>query len=394
MLKHNSKLYKLLSVFSNPSLWQPVLFLFFTITQGLSATEALFLNSIYSISVVILEVPSGAVSDHFSRKFSAALGYLLKGAGIALLTVTNNYQLLMLFMILAAFGESLTSGSIESLMYDTLAEDKSKAKKRFKHLFASTRTLLHLSMSVYILAGGFIGSYNLALPLIVSLFFYLVAAYVCLQFIEPKQEIQQEKYFDHVVNGLKLVFSKQGYNSGLTLMMVSSYFILGIISASFWLTTPILENVGFKIAVIGLFTAGMRVMKSLGSYLVSKYDDDNDFRAMLITGIIIALLFLIAGSFFNAPVIIIMLMILYLTQAFYQANNVQLLNDRINSVDRTTINSIQNVFVRLYEFTILPIIGVFIDNGEIRQGMLLIGGLVIVGVVIMLINKKQLISNN
>jgi MFS family permease len=390
MYEHNARLYKWLNIFAYPFFWQPTLYLFLTLTKHLSATEALFLNSIYSLAVVFLEVPGGAIADHYSRKLSASLGFVIKGIGFLALTFSNNYYLLMLFMVIAAYGESLTSGSIESLLYDTVKIEKANDKRAFKLLYSKTRSILHFSMAIYMAIGGWIGKFNLTLPLQLGFIFYLIAAWISMLFIEPKQENAGKTYLDHMREGFKLIFSKEGFIKGLPALFLSDFLVLGLISAMFWLTTPLLNDIKLGVTLIGLLAASTRLIKSLGSYIVAKYDDPNDIRAMGFTLVGIIIMFFLAGLIYNTVTIILLLLGFYFIQGLYQANDIQLLNDRIGSANRTTINSIQNMFTRFYEFSIIPIVGLFIDKGQTRFSLFFIALLLVFALIILFTNRKKL----
>ena len=393
VLKHNIYLYRLLSIFGFPFFWQPVLYLFFTQIHNISATSALSLISFYSLGVVLLEVPSGAVADHVSRKLSATLGYSLKGIGFLSLTFVLGYPLLLISMLIVALGESLTSGSLESLMYDSVKQSKNVSPKYFKHIFASSRTILHFSLAIFIFIGGFIGKYNLTLPIQLSSMGYLIAGYLSSRLIEPESSGNKHSYMQHIINAGKLIFSSTGVQIGLTQLLIANFFFLGLISSMFWLTTPLLSSLGISIFWIGILTASTRILKSFASHLVSKYDDPNDFRTMLITGVIMGTIFLIASIFTNVVVMVLVLFLLYLVQSFYQANNMQLLNDLIGDLDRTTLNSFQSMFTRLYEFSVIPIVGVFLDKSQIPQALSFNSALLFTGCSILYFNRKKFSTN-
>ncbi|MCA9385652.1 MFS transporter [Candidatus Dojkabacteria bacterium] len=398
----NTKIFKLLQFVSYPVFWQPVLFLFLTIEKSLPASQALLLTSIYSLAVVFLEIPTGAVADKLSRKQSGALGYFLKGLGLFLLPFLSSFPSMVGAMVITALGESLTSGSIESLMYDSLADKKDT--KQFKKIFAFSRTLLHAAMALYMLLGGIIGEYNLSIPLYISFPFYCTAAILCLYFYEPKgvqtaRDGYDTNYLQHIKKSFTKIFSKEGFSHGLGNLLIANFFILGIISSLFWLSTPVLSDVGFGLALIGVFTALFRVTKSIGSYLVTKFDDPNDYRTMIITAIItmfsLALMgyFVAIDSILFGILIVVLFGILYAIQSFYQANNIQLLNDKVESIERATINSIQSVFMRLYEFSILPFVGLFLEGGNSSGGLYLLALLTGIGVFILLINRSRIVRN-
>lgn len=390
MLDRNIRIYKLLSIFGYPYLWQPVLYLYLTQIKAQSASEALIISSMFSLGAVILEVPGGAIADHISRKFSAGIGYLLAGLGFYTLTLSDSYLGLILSMLIVSLGDSLTSGSLESLVYDSIKNTKQMSSKYFKKIFASTRSILHFSLAIFIFLGGYLGSYNLETPIRLSVAGYLIAAILCSQLIEPKKEITAKKYLDRIIDSAKFIFSRKGLKAGIMQLFISDFFILGLISAMFWLTTPILSSLGINIYWIGIITASMRLLKSFGSYFVTLFDDPNDLRTMIITSVIMIASMLIGGLVYTIPLVIACISMLYLVQAFYQANDSQLLNDKIGDLDRTTINSFQSVFKRLYEFSILPVVGFLLDRGYPQQALLTISILLGIGTLILFASKSRL----
>ena len=68
----------------------PVIFLFFT-ENGLSMTQILFLQSIYAIFTVILEIPTGTIGDYFGRKLSVSLGTFIFAFGIGIYSFGNSF---------------------------------------------------------------------------------------------------------------------------------------------------------------------------------------------------------------------------------------------------------------------------------------------------------------
>jgi len=75
-LERNINNYYLYTMFSNLIIIGPVIMIYL-LSKGLTFTEVMIINSISSISVVIFEVPTGAVSDKIGRKLSMIIGPLL-----------------------------------------------------------------------------------------------------------------------------------------------------------------------------------------------------------------------------------------------------------------------------------------------------------------------------
>jgi MFS family permease len=97
----------------------PVYTLLFTDT-GLSVAETSSLFVIWSVTGMVLEVPSGAWADAVSRRLLLCLGPLLAGAGFALWILVPSYWAFALGFVLWGAEGALVSGAFEALSYEEL----------------------------------------------------------------------------------------------------------------------------------------------------------------------------------------------------------------------------------------------------------------------------------
>ncbi|MFI6015226.1 MFS transporter [Streptomyces sp. NPDC051243] len=98
----------------------PVYALLFADT-GLSLWQISSLFALWSITGVVLEVPSGAWADAVSRRRLLWIGPLLTAVGFALWVLTPAYWAFALGFVLWGAGGTLGSGALEALVYDELA---------------------------------------------------------------------------------------------------------------------------------------------------------------------------------------------------------------------------------------------------------------------------------
>ncbi|MFI6921437.1 MFS transporter [Nonomuraea spiralis] len=97
----------------------PVYTLLFTDT-GLSVAETSSLFVIWSVTGMVLEVPSGAWADAVSRRLLLCLGPLLAGTGFALWVLFPSYWAFALGFVLWGAEGALVSGAFEALAYEEL----------------------------------------------------------------------------------------------------------------------------------------------------------------------------------------------------------------------------------------------------------------------------------
>ncbi|MDA0632379.1 MFS transporter [Nonomuraea sp. MCN248] len=98
----------------------PVYALLFTHT-GLSVAETSSLFVIWSLTGMVLEIPSGAWADAVSRRLLLFVGPLLAAVGFALWVISPSYGIFALGFVLWGARDALTSGAMEALVYEELA---------------------------------------------------------------------------------------------------------------------------------------------------------------------------------------------------------------------------------------------------------------------------------
>ena len=118
-------MFLLFRVLFNARYYYPIYALLF-LDFGLEIEHFLWLNMIWAIGIVILEVPSGALADTLGRRKLLVAGGFFMIVEIALFAFapTGNvpllFGLLVVNRILSGAAEALVSGADEALAYDTL----------------------------------------------------------------------------------------------------------------------------------------------------------------------------------------------------------------------------------------------------------------------------------
>ncbi|MEU5649589.1 MFS transporter [Streptomyces pseudogriseolus] len=97
----------------------PVYALLFS-DAGLSVWQISSLFALWSVTAVVLEVPSGAWADAVSRRLLLVVGPLLTGAGFALWVLVPSYAAFAAGFVLWGTGGALSSGALEALVYDEM----------------------------------------------------------------------------------------------------------------------------------------------------------------------------------------------------------------------------------------------------------------------------------
>ncbi|MFG1780025.1 MFS transporter [Micromonospora sp. NPDC049048] len=119
---------------------------------GLSLWQISSLFVIWSAASILLEVPSGALADAFSRRLLLILAPLVTAAGFALWVLVPSYPAFAVGFVLWGAGGALASGALEALVFSEL--DRLGAAGRYARVIGRAKTVGTLGVLASILLAG------------------------------------------------------------------------------------------------------------------------------------------------------------------------------------------------------------------------------------------------
>ena len=97
----------------------PIIVLFFE-ENGLSLTDSMVLQAVFSIAVIVLEVPSGYYADVIGRRNSLVFGATLAFFGFVTYALAHGFWTFLAAELILGLGASFISGTDSALLYDSL----------------------------------------------------------------------------------------------------------------------------------------------------------------------------------------------------------------------------------------------------------------------------------
>lgn len=115
----------------------------FYLHRGVSFDQVFYLSIVWSITTLIVEVPTGYLADRFGRKRTLLLGTFITLSSYVLAFFADSFWAFCLQFALMSFGFSCFSGTEEALLYDTLKEtgDEHKMTSHFARLNAARQVM-------------------------------------------------------------------------------------------------------------------------------------------------------------------------------------------------------------------------------------------------------------
>ena len=130
----------------------PIIWLFYE-ENGLTITDLFVIQAIYSVTIALIEIPSGYVADVFGRKNSMIIGTFFSFLGILTYSLSFGFDGFLLAALCLGVGQSFISGSDTALMYDSLVE--LNRSDDFIRLEGRTISMGNLAEATAFIIGGF-----------------------------------------------------------------------------------------------------------------------------------------------------------------------------------------------------------------------------------------------
>lgn len=371
--------FKLAWIFSKSAFWISIIIIFFG-SKGITPADVFFLLSVYNIFMVILEYPTGVIGDYFSHKVSISLGYLLS----SLATFVSLFQLPMygyyIALFISALGIALVSGSDEALLY--------KLSKDFKKDFSSMTIISMVIGLITIMAGGFLGSININLPVFLDALFYFISFLLMLSVLDiskstNKKDISSNNIFAFALSGVRYLISTKklillfGLNIPLSVLLLSLK----------WIYNPIFELYDLPEAYWGIAISIFSLITILGAIVYKKIKHFNILIGNLLFIVTLATLSFISSVYLSLFMFAIMVFILKVLDMHYVVE----VNSYIKDNMRASLVSLKSLIIRLSSSLYLLFIGYVLGNFSVSY-LFVFTALIIVSVWILFLlvfsNKK------
>ncbi len=244
-------------------LWVPIFF-FFLLSRGLGFDDMMILSAIYSLTVIVVEVPTGALADRIGRRHSMMAGALAMVASCLTAYGAHSLGVFVVAEMLAAVSISLCSGADSAYLYDLLSDNGRGDEYPRRE---GTASAWHQGgMAIACVAGGFLAEIDLGLPYLVTAFVAAAAFVVALfmrdepQTLRARDRATSTSVRTEVGAYFRLMARSVGdvrRNRRLAWIIFYSAVVFALLRATIYLYQPYLNARGFGYWQTGLVFAGV-----------------------------------------------------------------------------------------------------------------------------------------
>jgi len=373
-------------------LFMPIIWLFYQ-ENGLDIWDLFLIQGIYSITIAVIEIPSGYVADVLGRKNSMIIGTFFGTIGMIVYSFSYGFEGFLIAALSLGIGQSFISGSDTALMYDSLLQ--LNRSKEFIKLEGRTISMGNLAEA----AAGFIGAYFLTQTSYRTPFYFQIGIsaigfIIALTLIEPSGKKIKDGKSKPWGNIKKIIHYSLIENSTLRLCIFYSS-IMGAATLSIaWFSQPLLDYLNIEGKYNGLIFGILNLAVASTAYYAHHIENKIKTKYILI-----GILVLITGTYFilYKELAIWSLVVLFL---FYLVRGIAtpILRDYQNrftpSEMRATVMSIRSFIIRTIFAIISPCIGYIADVYNLQQAFLLSGSLFFVlgSITLLFLLKKDMKS--
>ncbi len=183
-LARNIPVYYLFYGVSGFLIWMPIWVIYLQEFRGMSLTQIGSIEAIFWITVVVAEVPTGAVADRWGRRVSLVLGGAMFCLGSVVFAFSSTYMVLLVAYLTIAVAMTMYSGAGHALVYDTLRQ-LGRTEEYEKHIGRSEAMAFGSMLVATLLGGPLVALIGYSATILVGAVFMGAAGAVALFLREP-----------------------------------------------------------------------------------------------------------------------------------------------------------------------------------------------------------------
>jgi len=359
-------------------LFMPIVVPFYE-SNGLSMKDIMVLQAVYSIAIVVLEVPSGYLADVIGRKKTLVIGAMFGTVGFTTYSLSFGFTGFLIAEIILGIGQSCVSGADSAMLYDSLLERGQE--KKYTRFEGRITSLGNMAEAVAGIIGGLLAGITLRIPYIAQAFVAFIALPAALTLTEPSRSVPLIKA------GLMEIIRIARFSLFQDRVLRRNIFLSAVTGTATltmaWFAQPFFEYSGIDIVWFGILWTTLNVTVAITSYTAHRLEQ----RLGQAGSVFLIALMLPAGylalSRFHTPAGLLVLYIFYLVRGYATP----VLKDYINRVTashiRATVLSVRNFIIRLIFALTGPLLGWVKDLYSLPQALLLAGVIFLVFGVLM-----------
>lgn len=350
-------------------LFMPIIVLFYR-ENGLEMQDVFLLQGVYSVAIVLLEIPSGYLADVLGRKQTLVIGSFLGFAGFGIYSLSFGFWGFLAAELTMGIGQSLISGADSAMLYDTLkAMNKKDQYLKQEGRMVSVGNFAEAAAGIL---GGLLANISLRTPFFAQTAVAFIGIPAALLLIEPiRQEKLTKMSFGDI---LSIVRYSLVENRQLKWNILFSAVIGATTLTMAWFVQPYFRHVGLSLTLFGVFWSLLNLSVAITSYFAYKVEFKlGQTRMIILIATMLPLLYFILSRI-DVVWGIAVLFLFYLIRGVATPVLKDYINRIADSHTRATVLSVRNFVIRVLFAGIGPFLGWYTDHYSLTSALALAAG--------------------
>ena len=341
------------SYFGITSFW-----ILFFIQNGLSLLQIGLLESIFHVTSLLCEIPSGMLADRFSYKTNLYLARLSSiGSSILILFGQGNFWIYAIAMMVNAWSYNFDSGTSTAFLFDSAVE--AGQKDRYLQISSFLSGVAEVTRTLGTVVAGFFIHGALAWTYYIAIGLSLLSILLIFLMKEPESKSDERNHL--TLKRILEVVKQEWQEKTVLFYWMLTYQLVGTIMCMFYFyyQQKISDLASWQVSLIMLIGSGFNLLAVyLASQIGKKWNSNQVFPILVaLTGLTLLLVGLKTPFAY--------LSVYLLTNALYAVYQPIYYNDLqayLPSSVRATMLSINSMMFSLSMIVIFPLTGWLIDT--------------------------------
>nr|MCK5732454.1 MFS transporter [Mycoplasmatota bacterium] len=264
----------------------------YLLVRGFNLLDVGLFETVFHLSSLTMEVPTGVIGDLYGRKTSRVLGIITYFIYIAIMLLSMNYFLIIIGFIFCGVSYTFESGSADALVYDSLKEigeeDSFMKVNGIREVIYQASAVLVLALTGLLLEG----KHNIDFLLTGIMFLLALVSILMMKETHIPHKTEglsfKQRINEHFVKTWKVVVS----NKRLTLLIVIGALLFAPVTSLFIYAQDYFQYNGFSERWMLWFLAGHSLTAAIGGFLASRIEKKvGEKKLLYILPIVLALCF-------------------------------------------------------------------------------------------------------
>lgn len=343
-----------------------IITLFWKDQIGLSLTQILVLQGIFSVATVIMEYPSGYLSDRVGYRVALSFASMLGIIGWGLYSLADSFTMVLVAEIILGISLSFISGSDSALLYESLkAGGEEQYYSRYEGRMNGFGQTGEACGAIF---AGLLYATAPLLPFLIQVVVWFLALLLTRTLVEPQRRLTTPA--NHFIEAWQSTRYALLENSRLRSIIILNV-VLGL--ASFypvWLIQPYMQDGGVPIAWFGPIWAVANLSVALSALMSYRSHQKLGDRHMVLLFIALIVAGYLGLGFVGG---VWGFLFYYLLTCMRGLRGPMLLHhaqQEIPSAHRAGILSLQSLAFRLSFVCTGPLVGMLADTVGVQQTFL------------------------